>query len=85
MFDMITSHSDFMTVIMDEEDANPEQKRLLLQLLSVLVEVNAKLCQGSQVPLLLASYRARRSVADQLILGLLRAYEKSNVKLSPYK
>lgn len=85
IFDMITSHSDFMTVIMDEEDAYPEQKRLLLQLLTVLIEVNPKLCQGSQVPLLLASYRAKRSVADQLILGLLRSYEKNDVKLSPYK
>ena len=82
---MITSHSDFMTVIMDEEDAYPEQKKLLLQLLTVLVEVNPKLCQGSQVPLLLASYRAKRSVSDQLILALLRSYEKNDVKLSPYK
>lgn len=82
---MITSHSDFLSVIMDEEGTFPEQKKLLLELLTVLVELNTKLCQGGQVPLLLASYQATRSATDQLILGLLRTYEKNGVVLSPYK
>lgn len=82
---MITSHSDFISVVMDEEGSFAEQKRILLELLTVLVEVNPKLCQGGQIPLLLASYHATRSATDKLILGLLRAYERNGVVLSPYK
>ena len=82
---MITSHSEFITVIMDERGVYVEQKKALLQLLTALIQVNPKLCQGGQVPLLLSSYYATRSISDQLILGLLQTYEKNGVVLSPYK
>lgn len=82
---MITSHSEFITVMMDERGIYEEQKKALLQLLTVLIQVNPKLCQGSQVPLLLSSYNATRSANDQLILGLLKTYEKNGVVLSTYK
>lgn len=82
---MITSHSEFITVIMDERGIYVEQKIALLQLMTVLIQVNPKLCQGSQVPLLLTSYYATRSASDQLIFGLLRFYEENGVVLSTYK
>ncbi len=85
VYEMITGHSDFLPVIMDEEGIYVQQKQALLELLKVLVSLNPKLCQGSQVPLLLASYHATRSRPDQLILGLLKTYEKNNVLLSTYK
>ncbi|KAI9561029.1 Nucleolar pre-ribosomal-associated protein 1 [Daphnia sinensis] len=83
--EMIISHSEFMTVIMDERETYTEQKKAVLQLLAVLIQVNPKICQGSQVPLLLSSYHATRSTSDQLILGLLRTYEKNGVVLSTFK
>lgn len=82
---MVISHSEFMTVIMDERETYVEQKRALLHLLTVLVQVNPKICQGGHVPLLLSSYHATRSASDQLILGLMRTYEKNGVVLSPFK
>lgn len=82
---MVISHSEFMTVIMDERETYTEQKKAVLQLLTVLIRVNPKICQGSQIPLLLSSYHATRSTSDQLILGLLRTYEKNGVVLSPFK
>ena len=82
---MIISHSEFMTVIMDERETYVEQKKALLHLLTVLVQVNTKICQGGHIPLLLSSYYATRSVSDQLILGLLRTYEKNGVVMSPFK
>lgn len=82
---MVTSHSDFMSVMLDEDALYSEQKKLLLQLLTNLVKVNAKLCQAWQVPLLLASYGASRFKTDRLILDLLRTYERNGVILSNYK
>lgn len=82
---MIIGHSEFIPVMMDEKEFYVEQKQSLLLLLTVLIQVNPKLCRGSQVPLLLSSYFATRSTADQLTLSLLRNYEKNGVILSPYK
>jgi hypothetical protein len=70
---------------MDEREIYVEQKKALLHLLTVLIEVDQKICQGGHVPLLLSSYSATRSISDQLILGLLRTYEKCGVVLSPFK
>ena len=82
---MVSSHSDFMTVILNEDGEYTKQKEMLLELLVVLIGINAKLCQSSHVPLLLASYQASMSVVDQLILRLLHAYEKNGVLLSPFR
>lgn len=82
---MVTSHSDFMSVMLDEEELYAEQKKLLLQLLTTLIRANPKLCQASHVPLLLASYGASRYKTDRLILELLRTYERNGVILSTYK
>lgn len=82
---MISSHSEFMTVILDEDFEYRHQKKLLLELLIVLVQIQPKLCQSGHVPLLLASYQASRSCNDQLVLQLLHIYEKNGVQLSTFK
>ena len=82
---MVTSHSDFMSVMLDEDALYTEQKKLLLLLLTTLIRANPKLCQASQVPLLLASYGASRFKTDRLILELLRTYERNGVILATYK
>lgn len=85
VYEMISGHSDFMSLILDEEGKCAEQKKLLLQLLTILIEVNPKLCQSGHVPLLLASYQASMSCSDVLILRLLHAYEKNGIALSSFK
>ena len=82
---MISSHSDFISLIMDEEGHYTEQKLLLLELLTVLTELHPKLCQSGHIPLLLASYQATLSRTDQRILRLLHTYEKNGVALSSFK
>lgn len=82
---MVSSHSDFMSVILDEEGEHTHQKQLLLRLLTVLVELQPKLCQNGHIPLLLAAYHATRSSNDQLILRLIFSYEKNGILLSPFK
>ena len=85
VYEMVSSHSEFMSVILDEDFEYRQQKQLLLELLIVLVEIQPKLCQSGHVPLLLASYQASRSCNDQLILRLLHVYEENGVQLSTFK
>ncbi|KAG8148301.1 nucleolar pre-ribosomal-associated protein [Chelonus insularis] len=82
IFEMTTSHSEFVNLMLSSENT---VKKNLLQLLWVLVRKNRSLMLPTQIPLFLSAYNATLNESDQLILLILRHYEASEIKLNYYK
>lgn len=81
LFEMTTSHSEFINVMLGASSA----KRDLVELLLILVRKNNSLMASIHVPLYLGAYNATLSETDQLILQLLQYYESHNVRLTDYR
>lgn len=81
LFEMTTSHSEFVNLMLSSQTV----KRDLLELLWILVRKNPSTMASSQIPLYLAAYNATLSESDQLILMILRHYESCGIKLNEYR
>ncbi|XP_012269209.2 nucleolar pre-ribosomal-associated protein 1 isoform X2 [Athalia rosae] len=81
LFEMTTSHSEFINTMLGTSST----KRDLIELLLVLVKKNNSLMASTHVSLYLGSYNATLNETDQLILQLLQYYESHNVKLTDYR
>ncbi|XP_015514342.2 nucleolar pre-ribosomal-associated protein 1 [Neodiprion lecontei] len=81
LFEMTTSHSEFINVMLGHSPT----KRHLIELLLTLVRKNNSLMTSTHVPLYLGAYNATLSETDQMILQLLQYYESHDVKLTDYR
>ncbi|XP_029673694.1 nucleolar pre-ribosomal-associated protein 1 [Formica exsecta] len=80
LFEMTTSHSEFVNVMLGSSTV----KDNLVELLRILIRKNQSVITTSHVPLYLAAYNATLNNADQRILKILRYYEAHGVKLQQY-
>ncbi|KAL6424428.1 hypothetical protein ACFW04_009892 [Cataglyphis niger] len=80
LFEMTTSHSEFVNVMLGSSIVKDD----LVELLRILIRKNQSVITASHVPLYLAAYTATLSNADQRILKILRYYEVHGVKFQQY-
>ncbi|XP_011634485.1 nucleolar pre-ribosomal-associated protein 1 [Pogonomyrmex barbatus] len=80
LFEMTTSHSEFVNVMLESSIVKDE----LIELLKVLTKKNYSVMTISHVPLYLAAYNATLCHVDQRILQILQHYESHNIKLQQY-
>ncbi|KAJ8680513.1 hypothetical protein QAD02_016300 [Eretmocerus hayati] len=81
MFEMTTSHSEFMNVML----SNAVVKVGLTELLWVLIRKNPSVISLSHIPVYLAAYGATMSTSDQYILQILHYYETIGLKMTNYR
>ncbi|XP_012219592.2 nucleolar pre-ribosomal-associated protein 1 [Linepithema humile] len=80
LFEMTTSHSEFVNVMLGSSTVKGD----LVELLRILARKNHSVMNASHVPLYLAAYNATLSHVDQRILQVLQHYEACNVTLQQY-
>lgn len=80
LFEMATSHSEFVNVML----GSCVVKGDLVELLRILTRKNRSVISASHVPLYLAAYNATLSHVDQRILQILQHYESHGVRLQQY-
>ncbi|CAH2043052.1 unnamed protein product, partial [Iphiclides podalirius] len=83
LFDMVTSHSEFLNVMLSHH--SPAIKSRLLQILHALISINKTVMKSQQIPVYLSAYGATRSPCDRLILSLLYMYESNAQPVNEYK
>ncbi|XP_078617569.1 nucleolar pre-ribosomal-associated protein 1-like [Branchiostoma floridae x Branchiostoma japonicum] len=78
LYQMIWSHSNFLSIIMARPDGNAEStaKVDLVELLFQLVTMDTTACTNQHIPVLLGAYDATLSRADQTLLCILHVYEE---------
>ncbi|XP_076235375.1 nucleolar pre-ribosomal-associated protein 1 [Calliopsis andreniformis] len=81
LFDMATSHSEFINIMLESS----ETKRDLVELLWILMQKNKTVMSSSHVSVYLAAYNATLSEADQYILLILQYYESNSVSIYEYR
>ncbi|KAG7208509.1 hypothetical protein KM043_014732 [Ampulex compressa] len=81
LFEMATSHSEFVNIMLGTSVV----KRYLIELLWILMRKNKNVMALTHVPLYLAAYNATLSEADQLILLILQYYENNNIQIHKYR
>ncbi|XP_043488866.1 uncharacterized protein LOC122515530 isoform X2 [Polistes fuscatus] len=78
IFEMTTSHSEFVNTML----TSSKIKKDIIQLLWTLIQKNKSLMKSSHIPLYLAAYGATLSETDQLILLIFfRYYNITNVTI----
>nr|XP_012144425.1 PREDICTED: nucleolar pre-ribosomal-associated protein 1 [Megachile rotundata] len=80
LFEMATTHSAFIDIMLGSSDI----KRNLIELLLILIQKNRSTMALTHIPLYLAAYNATLSEADQYILLILQYYEISNINICEY-
>ncbi|KAG5326616.1 NPA1P protein, partial [Pseudoatta argentina] len=80
LFEMTTSHSEFVNIMLGSSFVKGD----LVELLRILIRKNHSVMTVSHVPLYLAAYNATLCHVDQRILQILQYYETHNVKLQQY-
>ncbi|XP_069141915.1 nucleolar pre-ribosomal-associated protein 1-like [Argopecten irradians] len=83
IFDMVLSHSMFLSIILDE--ARSEVKECLVDELLTLVELCPDCCNSSHIGIYLGAYSATLSQTDQKLLRLLHLYENNGVSMKEYR
>ncbi|XP_033740037.1 nucleolar pre-ribosomal-associated protein 1-like [Pecten maximus] len=83
IFDMVLSHSMFLSIILDE--AGSEVKECLVDLLMTLVELRPDCSTSSHIGIYLGAYSATLSQTDQKLLRLLHLYENNEVSMKEYR
>ncbi|CAG4944622.1 unnamed protein product [Parnassius apollo] len=83
IFDMVTSHSEFLNVMLSHH--SPDIKSRLLEILYVLISLNKSVMKSQQIPVYLSAYGATRSSCDRLILSILYFYESNEQPVNEYK
>ncbi|CAD1472827.1 unnamed protein product, partial [Heterotrigona itama] len=81
LFEMATSHSEFINVMLESSST----KRDLIELLWILVQKNKEIMSLAHVPVYLAAYNATLSEADQFILFILQYYESNKINVCKYQ
>ncbi|XP_068980001.1 nucleolar pre-ribosomal-associated protein 1 [Bombus flavifrons] len=81
LFEMATSHSEFINIML----GSSETKRDLVELLWVLMQKNKEVMGSTHIPVYLAAYNATLNEADQYILFILQYYENNNVNIYEYR
>ncbi|XP_078699262.1 nucleolar pre-ribosomal-associated protein 1-like isoform X2 [Branchiostoma floridae x Branchiostoma belcheri] len=78
LYQMIWSHSHFLSIIMARPDGKVESlaKGDLVELLFQLVTMDTTACTNQHVPVLLGAYNATLSRTDQTLLCILHVYEE---------
>ncbi|CAK1550321.1 unnamed protein product [Leptosia nina] len=83
LFDMVTSHSEFLNVMLSYHSL--DMKARLLQFLLCLITLNNTVMKPQQIPVFLSAYHATTSASDRLILSILEYYESSGLPVNEYK
>ncbi|XP_068617834.1 nucleolar pre-ribosomal-associated protein 1 [Battus philenor] len=83
IFDMVTSHSEFLNVMLSYY--SPEIKLKLLEILHTLITINKSVMKSQQIPVYLSAYGASRSPCDRVILSILYLYESNELPVNEYK
>ncbi|XP_063537374.1 uncharacterized protein LOC134746774 [Cydia strobilella] len=83
LFDMVTSHSEFLNVMLSYHSL--EIKSRLIELLYVLLSRKQSVMKTQQIPVFLSAYHATRSPCDRLILKILNFYETHRLPVNEYK
>ncbi|XP_053970281.1 nucleolar pre-ribosomal-associated protein 1 [Hylaeus volcanicus] len=81
LFEMATSHSEFLNIMLLSSDI----KRNLVELLWVLIQKNKTVIAITHVPVYLAAYNATLSAADQYLLLILQYYESNGINIYEYR
>ncbi|XP_075213627.1 nucleolar pre-ribosomal-associated protein 1 [Lycorma delicatula] len=76
-FSLVISHSDFISIMLDNSDV----KYQTVQLLLVLLKMNPNLASSSHVPIYLSAYGATLNKTDQILLELLQLYENNGASV----
>ncbi|KAB7499104.1 Nucleolar pre-ribosomal-associated protein 1 [Armadillidium nasatum] len=74
LYQMLRSHSQFISLMLDLNVTKLKEQIALLQL--TIVQLHSDVCEERHVPILLGAYGASRSLCDQYILKILYLYEK---------
>nr|XP_034186486.1 nucleolar pre-ribosomal-associated protein 1 [Osmia lignaria] len=81
LFEMATSHSAFINIMLESSDI----KRELTELLWILIQKHKKIMTLTHIPVYLAAYNATLSEADQYILFILQHYEANDINIYEYR
>nr|XP_031843473.1 nucleolar pre-ribosomal-associated protein 1 [Nomia melanderi] len=81
LFEMTTSHSEFLDIMLESSSA----KRDLVELLWILMQKNKTVIALSHVPVYLAAYNASLNEADQYLLLILQYYENNDINIYEYQ
>ncbi|XP_072944497.1 nucleolar pre-ribosomal-associated protein 1 [Epargyreus clarus] len=83
LFDMVTSHSEFLNVMLSYH--SPDVKSRLLEFLFVLISKNKSVMKAQQIPVYLSAYHATRNPSDRMITRILHFYESNGQPVNEYK
>lgn len=83
LFDMVTSHSEFLNVMLSYH--SPDIKSRLLEFIFVLMSTNKSVMKTPQIPVYLSAYHATMNPSDRLILKILHFYEINELPVNEYK
>ncbi|KAK2727182.1 uncharacterized protein LOC136028169 isoform X2 [Artemia franciscana] len=67
VYNMAASHSDFVSLMINDRNMHEKQKGALLKLLLTLTRKNSMICKTSHIPLYLSAYHATLDKLDQLV------------------
>lgn len=83
VFDMVTSHSEFLNVMLSHHSSDIKSR--LVEFLYTLIRLNKSVMKSQQIPVYLSSYHATRSPCDRIILAILQFYESNGQPVNEYK
>ncbi|XP_014675409.1 PREDICTED: uncharacterized protein LOC106815463, partial [Priapulus caudatus] len=82
---MALSHSQFLSVMLDESGCMRATKAALVSLMMMLVTFDPACCESSHVAVLLGGYAATLSHTDRQLLHLVALYETNGVSLQEHR
>lgn len=83
LFDMVTSHSEFLNVMLSYHSTDIKSR--LTEFIYNLISLNKSVMKPQQIPVYLSAYRATRKPCDRLLLTLLHFYESNGQPVNEYK
>ncbi|CAK9816187.1 Nucleolar pre-ribosomal-associated protein 1 [Anthophora quadrimaculata] len=81
LFEMTTSHSEFINIMLESSNTKGD----LVKLLWILIQKNKTVMALSHIPVYLAAYNATLTETDQYILLILQYYESNNFNIYEYR
>ncbi|XP_022822742.1 nucleolar pre-ribosomal-associated protein 1 [Spodoptera litura] len=83
LFDMVTSHSEFLNVMLSLYSSDIKSR--LIEFLYTLILKNKSVMKTQHIPVYLSAYHATRSPCDRLIVAILHFYETNGQPVNEYK
>ncbi|XP_047031890.1 nucleolar pre-ribosomal-associated protein 1 [Helicoverpa zea] len=83
LFDMVTSHSEFLNVMLSLHSCDIKSR--LIEFLYTLILKNKSVMKTQHIPVYLSAYHATRSPCDRLIVAILYFYESNGQPVNEYK